>query len=288
MNKRWRLLAALGLLAAVLGLLTAGCGDRTEKVYTSRQDMENFANKLMLLNVYEEKGLVHMSSGSTEESVYLQVRKKDDFVKPVMEPEIREIKEAIFEEIGYRVPLELQVYTIDEVPHITGKLTAVEGDRVLIVSGDEYIGDEQRMPQAIWFDMAEDAVILNNGSRTGLEELRIGYEVRGWHSGMVMESYPEQTEGLKIVVAGTGTAETGELTGTLEEISYGHTDGAQNFAVVDGKKYGLMSSTVVRIGDEYAAVSDLRAGDRVFLWFAGYSAGLENELQTVTQMAVIR
>jgi hypothetical protein len=284
-SRKWLMAGILVLIVAML----AGCGDRgSGKMRTGQQDLEKFANKLTSLNVYEQLGLVHMASGAGEDTVYLQVRKKDDFVKPVMESEKEEIKEAIFHEIGYRVPLDLQVYTIDEIPHIVGKLTAVEGDRLLIVEDRDSAGQDEGMPRAMWFKMAEDAVIAKDGERIAAEDLKIGYEVNGWHSGLVMESYPEQTDGLKIVVTGPGTSETGELTGTLEEISYGHADWTQNYAVVDGKKYGLSGSSVVWINGERKTVSDLKPGDRVLLWFTGYSVGLENEPKMVTQIAVVR
>lgn len=283
-----RRMAAAGLLAIIVAVL-AGCGERgSGEMRTAPQDLERFASKLTSLNVYEQLGLVHMSSGAGEDSVYLQVRKTDDFVKPVMGPELEEIKEAIFKEIGYRVPLELSVYTIDEVPHIVGKLTAVDDGRLLIVEDKDSGDREEGMPRAMWFRMAEDAVIAKDGERIAAEDLKIGFQVNGWHSGLVMESYPEQTEGLKIVVTGPGTSETGELTGTLDEISHGHSDWTQNFAVVDGKRYGISNSTVVMIGGERGTASDLKSGDRVLLWFAGYSVGLENEPQMVTQIAVVQ
>jgi len=286
---RWRKVLSVGIMVLLVGVL-AGCGNaRDAESKPGEGTLQKFAEKLMSLKVYEDRGLVHMSSGAGTDSVFLQVRKKRDFDKPMAEQEMEEIKEAIYKEIGFRVPLELQVYVIGETPHITGKVTAAYGaGRLLIVEDKGAAGQDEGMPRAMWFRMAEDAVIVHAGQKISAEDLKIGMEVKGWHSGLVMESYPEQTEGLKIEVTGPGTSETGELTGTVEEVSAGHADWMQNYIVAEGKKYRLADFTVVLDSGNKVQISELKAGDRVKLWFAGYSVGMENEPIMVTQIEVAR
>jgi len=284
---RWRKVLTVGIIVLLVGVL-AGCGNaRDAESKPGEGTLQKFAEKLTSLKVYEDRGLVHMSSGAGADSVFLQVRKKHDFDKPVAEQEVEEIKEAIYKEMGFRVPLDLQVYVIGETPHISGKVTAADSaGRLLIV--EEKGNQAEGMPRAMWFKMAEDAVILKDGKQIAAEKLKIGAEVKGWHSGLVMESYPEQTEGLKIEVTGPGTSETGDLTGTVEEVSSGHADWMQNYIVVDGEKYQLPDFAAVLDGGNKVPISDLHSGDRVKLWFAGYSVGMENEPKMVTQIEIVR
>ena len=286
---RWRKALAVGMMAMLVAAL-AGCGSvLIVESKPGERMLQAFAEKLMSLKVYEDRGLVHISSGAGAESVFLQVRKKHDFDQPVTEQESEDIKEAIYKEVGFRVPLDLQVYVIGETPHITGKVTAMDGaGRLLIVEDKAVAGQDEGMPRAMWFKMAEDAVILKDGKQIAAEKLKIGAEVKGWHSGLVMESYPEQTEGLKIEVTGPGTSETGDLTGTVEEVSSGHADWMQNYIVVDGEKYQLPDFAAVLDGGNKVPISDLHSGDRVKLWFAGYSVGMENEPKMVTQIEIVR
>lgn len=287
---QWRKRLIAGLLVVFVAIV-AGCGNiLTVETKYGQGVLESFANKLMSLKVYEQYGLVPITSGARENAVHLQVRKKADFDKPMTEAEIEEIKEAIFKEIGSRVPLELEVFTLGEVPHIIGKLTAVDQNgSLLIVEDQEASGQDDGYLQAIWFGISQDTVILKDGERINVGDLKVGYEVKGWHSAIVMESYPEQAEGLKIEVTGPGTSETGELSGTVEKVSFGHADWMQNFVVVDGKKYRLTDFTSVLAGREKMPVAELKAGDRVLLWFSGYHAfGMENEPKLVTQIAIVQ
>lgn len=161
--KRMRRFGAAGLLLACLALLAAGCGEREEKRSTHPQDLKSFAEKLISLNTYGKFELQHLSSGTRSDSVHLQIRKLKDFEKPVTDTEKERIVEAIYEEIGFRVPLALDVFTIGEQPAITGKLTALDNGRLLIVSKDTWIGQDPKMPDALWLDMAEDGVLAKDG-----------------------------------------------------------------------------------------------------------------------------
>lgn len=240
---------------------------------THPQQLSSFAEKLISLNTYHEFGLQHLSSGAHADRVYLQVRKLKDFEEPMTDADKKRIVEAIYDEIGYRVPLELDVYTIGEAPAITGKLTALDNGRLLIVSADEWIGQESKMPDALWFDMADDGVIIMGGTPIGYEDLRIGSEVKGWNAGMVMTSYPGQTAGLKIEVTGVGTSISGDLSGMVDEMKVdGQNPDAGGYVVIDGQKYEWLNSVRVFAGEDRLplALTDVQAGDSVLVWFTGY------------------
>ena len=284
---RVRLSAAAGVLVGIV-LILAGCGGREAKLSTHPQDLQSFASKLMSLNTYEKFGLRHLSSGSGARSVHLQVRKLADFEQPVAESEKKQIVEAIYREIGFRVPLELDLLTLGEQPSITGKLTAIDGKRVLIVSTDYWIGSEPRMPDAMWFGMAADGVVMKDGAPIGQQSLQIGNEVKAWSEGLALASYPGQTTGLKVEVTGAGTAAEGDLTGTIDEISFGHQNMEDNYVVVSGQKYGLYDSTLVLLGEARTpvALADVKAGETVRVWFAGYGETNGPMQQLVTQIAI--
>jgi len=276
-------------LIVCLAILAAGCGMREEKMSTHPQDLKAFAERLISLNTYDKFELQHLSSGAHADSVQLQVRKLKDFEKPVTDADKERIVEAIYEEIGFRVPLELDVYALGETPAITGKLTALDNGRLLIVSTDTWIGQEPKMPDALWLGMAEDGVIMKDGKAIGMGDLRIGSEVKGWNAGLVLTSYPGQTTGLKVEVTGDGTSLSGDLSGTVDEIVID----AQNpdsggFLVIGGQKYEWVNSVQVLVGDDrqLAALSDVQVGDSVLVWFAGYGGEGELMQKRVTQIAI--
>ncbi len=276
-------------LIVCLALLAAGCGVREEQMSTHPQDLKAFAERLISLQTYGKFELQHLSSGAYADSVHLQVRKLKDFEKPATDADKERIVNAIYEEIGFRVPLELEVYTVGQTPAITGKLTALDNGRLLIVSTDTWIGQEPKMPDALWLDMAEDGVIVEDGKTIGFADLRVGSEVKGWNAGLVLTSYPGQTTGLKVEVTGDGTSISGDLSGTVDEIVID----AQNpdsvgFMIIDGQKYEWVNSVQVLDGENrrLAAISDVQAGDVVLVWFAGYGGEGEPMQRLITQIAI--
>lgn len=277
---------ALGAIAAVMlvaaMLMAAGCGKREDQVRTHPRDLETFAAKLGDLQVYETYELLPLSYGAGEKSVFLEARKKGRVEKPVTEAEKMEIAEAIFDEVGFRVPLELDIYELSEQPTITGKLTDMHGNRLLIVSTER----DEGATDALWLGMAEDSVIRYNGVPVALADLKIGFEVQGWIAGAVMTSYPGQATGVKLEVTGEGTALTGDASGVVESITIGQQDYMQNVMIVDGQTFGLSESTRVITDEGDAELSDVKPGDSVFVWFAGYEAGIHPGRPMVTQIRI--
>lgn len=283
-NKRHKKIVFLLLVAMIT--LVVGCGDRPAAMRTGSQDLSSFASRLMDLKVYETFRLQHMYSGAHADAVHLQVRKIGDFGQLPTESEKEAITEAIYDEIGFRVPLNLEIYTIGEEPFVIGKITAIDQKRFLIVSTEKNLGQDGEQPEAYWFDMAEDGILTMDGQPIETDDLQIGVEVRGWNAGLVLESYPGQTTGLKVEVTGPGTSVTGDLSGKVDEISFGHADELQNFIVVDGHKYSIGDATRVRGGDGEAALTDIQAGDDVRVWFLGYEFGIGPGQRHVTQIFI--
>ena len=101
-----------------------------------------------------------------------------------------------------------------------------------------------------------------------------------------MTSYPGQATGVKLEVTGEGTAVTGDASGIVEEIAIGQQDDLENVMIVNGRTYGLWKSTRVITDEGDGALSDVKPGDSVLLWFAGYEAGIDPDRQMVTQIRI--
>lgn len=263
-------------VAGVLLLLT-GCGERGA---SGSVDLESVPAKLIQLkDVYVEHGVQAKSAYSDETTVYLEVRKLKDHRSALTDQEVDRLKKAVFQAVGRTFPLEIQSFTIAEQPEMRGQITAMDGNRVLIVNPDKLIGTEIMEPDAAWYSIGTDADIVNNetGDVIVPEDLRIGYKVNAWSDGMMLSSYPGQTSALRLEVTGTDPGD-GDAQGTIEEISIDEEDVWQSYIVVNGEKYRLMPFTLYWAGDRPASIQEIEAGKRVQVWFVGYNAGSEERM----------
>ncbi|TFE22669.1 DUF3221 domain-containing protein [Cohnella luojiensis] len=158
-------------------------------------------------------------------------------------------------------------------PDMKGTITAIDGNRVLIVDKLPNAPDDSN-PMAIWVDFPAEAVA----------DVKVGYKVKAWSlDGVMLESYPMQTKGsrLEIVSADIGT---GDLQGTITEVRLDENDVTKSYVVIDGNEYGLLPITVYWRGDSPVDISVLKIGVQVEAWFPGYQ--VMNEKQ-ITQLRIV-
>ncbi len=177
-----------------------------------------------------------------------------------------------------------ETFELGEKPSAVGKVTAIdESGRFLIVGPAE----NGKQPDAAWYDMAEDAVLESGGAPLLPADVKIGSEVNVWGGGLMLTSYPGQTEGLRLEVTAVDDGE-GELQGRVTGVeNAGESVNRERYLEVDGTRYRLLPITRVWIGGQRADVADIRNGDVVRLWFIGYEVGAEAE-RMVTQVSVER
>lgn len=266
------------LLISALALILSGCGERVPHP----QDLEVYANGLPQMDsVLDRFGLRHISSGSDGESVFLEVRKRNP-AETVSDGEIEEIKKAIYGEYDREFPLEIRAWSLPAEPVVDGRLTGLGENQILAVEDKK---DSDSNPRAMWLSLGEDTVIVD--ARTGetlpADRLQIGYRVRAWSEMLVAESYPEQSGLLRLEVTDTDIGQ-GDLQGTIEKKGMGFEDTSQRILQIDGKIYRLMESAVIRVEDREASFEELKEGDRVQVWFAGYEVMPDEPI--ITQVAV--
>jgi|GEM_PF-4367250 len=84
----------------------------------------------------------------------------------------------------------------DEQPLVTGSITQVDGNRVLVEGSSK--------GQACWFTVTEGALLMKwvNGqlSQASNADLTVGKRVQAWHEGAIMKSLPCQTGTKAILV----------------------------------------------------------------------------------------
>lgn len=275
----------MGVSAGVRSLLLLGvlvlssCGERQP----ADQDMAYYAQGLAQMDsVLKKYDLTHIGSGVQTDGVHLEVRKRHDPMKPVSESEIKSIKEAIYEEYDREFPLVIEVWTMPETPTVDGDITGMDGKRLLVTGPAE---KDEAEPRAMWLGLGEDTVIVNGktGEPMAWDQLNIGYKVKAWSEPLVATSYPEQSGLLRLEVMEADDG-GGDMHGTITKIGIGIEDTTQRELQIDGKPYVVLPSAVFRNGVREAKFEDLKEGDRVAVWFAGYSINPNERL--ITQLVV--
>src|SRR4051812_35762528 len=89
---------------------------------------------------------------------------------------------------------------------IQGTITAISGNQLLIIDKDRNHPDN-KTPTAAWVKFESEM----------LDGIHIGDQVRVWSNGVIRESYPVQTDGVKLEIIASGTS-AGDLQGTVTAI----------------------------------------------------------------------
>jgi hypothetical protein len=253
----------------------------------TKKDLEKYVNNLSSLQtMFESHHVKFLSSYSNENEGFLEIRRIGDHSNSLSDEEKAGLKQSIFEAVGAEFPLEISVYTIEEQTGMTGKITTIdEKGRFLIISSDKYLDQEKKMPDAAWYAMANDSDITFEEKPIQAKDVKIGSTVKVWGEGLMLSSYPGQTSGLRLNITswddGKGDSR-GTVTG-LEKTGEGVNE--VRIIKVDGVKYRLLPIAKVWINGENVNASDIKVGDQVKIWFAGYGVGPE---KMVAQIVIER
>jgi hypothetical protein len=297
-STKMKLLIAIGFSILVTMLLSS-CAERngsegiapnkTNKIVrpVSKVDLEKYVNMLSSLEtVFKSHHVKFQSSYSNEHEGFLEIRRIGDHVRSMSDEEKTGFRQSIYEAVGAEFPLNITLYTIGDQPGMTGKISAIDkAGRLLVISSDKFLDKEKKMPDAVWYAMTDDADITFEGKPLQARDIKIGSSVKVWSEGMMLASYPGQTAGLHLEItawdAGIGNA-SGIVTG-LEKTGEGVNE--ELTIEVDGVKHRLITIAKVWFNGENASASDIKVGDRVKIWFAGYEVGPE---KMVTQVVIER
>lgn len=156
---------------------------------------------------------------------------------------------------------------------IQGTVTSMEGNTLLIVD-KEKASPDNKTPTAIWVKF----------TAVQLEGIKIGYLVKAWSNGILLESYPMQTEGVKLEVVSTMVG-MGDLQGKVTDVNLDSTDEMKRYIEVEGQKLRLIPSTDYLLNETSTDANQIKIGDQVELWFPGYQIMDE---QVVTQVRIVR
>jgi hypothetical protein len=158
-------------------------------------------------------------------------------------------------------------------PDIQGTVTSMEGNRLLIVDKESLTVD-RTTPTAIWVKFKEKQ----------LKGVKIGYVVKAWSNGIMLESYPMQTDGIKLEVVNTNVG-TGDLQGKVTNVYLDDANESKSYIEVDGKRLSLIPSTDYLLNDAPTNKKQIKVGDQVEIWLPGYQ--IMDEI-VVTQVRLVR
>ncbi len=244
-------------LLATLMIAAGGCGqsglshknlNQTER---DRLSQELSRHK----EIFAERGVQLHSSYSTNERMVIEVRKSKAPWEALSAEETERLKQDLYETAGYTFELQIDSFVLPKQADITGTITALDGNRVLVV-GDAQKGSN---PSATWVRF-----------QPGLtEELKIGYKINAWSDGMINESYPSQTSGLQLQVVDFEVGK-GQTEGVITELSLDDSEIDQRFIEVDHLKYRVLPFTQYRVNGDAGTQGSLSIGDKVQVWTLGY------------------
>ncbi|GIO16057.1 hypothetical protein J19TS2_56120 [Cohnella xylanilytica] len=278
------IVAATALIAL---LVSSGCG-RVGFLSDGAPDPSALSSRMFqepMPSVLEKLGYRVFSSFADGDSVHLELNRIGDHRSPFGDEEKRKIRDAIYGHIGYEFPLEIEGRVLGDVPETTGLITAIDGDRLLIVDSERRIGMDKR-PDAAWYSFGGSDARLrmkDSGKAVSLSDLKIGYTVEAWSEGLMLSSYPGQTSGLELNIVSADVGEP-DLKGTVKKLHWNESDADDRYLEVGEQRIRLMKFTQYLVDGQMSSAEKLREGDLVELRFIGYSI-MPNE-QAATQVVV--
>lgn len=261
----------LALLVACLAIALGGCGDDERGTKTIRQaEKEGLSSKLMQLStVYDRYGVLARSAYTTEDEAVVEMRLARKPWEKLGEADAAKLKEDIYDAVGYSFDLRIDSFVLPEQADVAGKITALDGDGVLVVGDSREDGG----PVATWMKFPSGMT----------DTLKIGYRVNAWSDGMFEESYPSRTGGVQLQVVDFAVGD-GDVQGTITAVNADDSDENKRYVEIDGKKLRLMAFTRYLKDGDRAKAGELRVGALAQAWTAGYTIGEE---QYATQVNVV-
>jgi hypothetical protein len=148
-------------------------------------------------------------------------------------------------------------------PRQVGRIGGLDANLgVLVVSGSATEG-----PDGMWYRMGSGAdLVAQDGSRNyAFSDLKVGWQVRAWNTGMEEDSLPALTEGRRLEIVSEDIG-VGDFRGTIQSVKSGYGASLQ----LDSSNYLLVSWGDVLLNGEASSASELRVGDEVDLWTTSY------------------
>ncbi|MBB6637033.1 hypothetical protein [Cohnella thailandensis] len=247
-------------------LFVGGCGDGPRMFSSGKPDYDSLSARLMGKGFEETLAKAEvkaLSSSGSEDEVELQVRRIGDVRKPLDEEDLRRVEQAIYDEVGYKFNLELSALDVGGEPNTQGRVTAIDGTRLLIVDEERRIGVD-KSPDAAWynFNTADASLKLADGTDIALSDIRIGYRVQAWGEGLMLTSYPGMTSGLALDVLDRDPGEP-EMTGAVKEFHLSDSPGEENYLMVGVDKVILTEFTQYLVSGNHASEERIHVGDKV-------------------------
>lgn len=257
------------VLLATLAISIVGCSpsDLSHK-NMNQTERDQLSQKLSQHSeIFAEHGVQLMSSYSTTERIVINVRQTKAPWAALSAEEIDRLKQDLFEIAGYTFELQIDSFVMPKQADITGTITALDGDRVLVV-GKAEAGSN---PSATWVKFSPGLT----------EELQVGYEVNAWSDGMIEESYPSQTSGLQLQVVDFEIGK-GQYEGVVTDLNLDDPNVENRRIDVDYGQFRLLPFTKFLANGEAGAQDGLKIGDRVQVWTLGYE--LASDIGFATQI----
>ena len=264
-GSQWIVYIVACLMAlAVIG----GCGAEqrvTRPTVVSQTDALP-SRLLQLAKIYEANGVVGRSAYTNEGETVLEVRGLRNPWEKLSGEAAEKLKQDVYEALGSTFDLRVVSYVLPEEADVVGRITALDGNRVLVV-GDP---TEDGRPQAMWVTFPSSVT----------DELRIGYRVKAWSSGMVDSSYPGQTGGVQLQVVDYKVGD-GDLQGNITALNLDDPDPNLRFVEIEGKNLRVLPYTRYVKDGSRSDSGQLRVGQRAQAWTNGYATGEERFVSQV-------
>lgn len=237
--------------------------------------------------IQEELDIEVQSIGTRMHDIFMTFRLLNAFGEEMSEEQLEELKQYLYELVGQEFPIELNQWTAADEGDLKGKITDIDGARVLIVDRDQTVG-QTGDPIATWISFTGDAEILQEtGESLSFDDLAIGQRVEAWSTGMMLDSYPGQTAAVRLIIHET-EEESEDIRGEIIMIE-----------VVEDPHFGgsliHISDQVIQVPEKtkvYSSERDkldvegLEEGQQVRVWYRGYISFGEGRKEVATQIIV--
>lgn len=144
--------------------------------------------------------------GIGRDQIHVMARSYGDFERTLTEADAERLKQALYELIGKPFPVKLELGNCcSESGSTKGKITQVEGNRVLVIDDERKNGNTED-PVATWISMTDDGKVVERrkgkdaGKDVPFGQLKVSMTVEAWFTGIMLHSYPGQATALKIEV----------------------------------------------------------------------------------------
>jgi hypothetical protein len=169
----------------------------------SEQELQDiYSRVIMLQDTFAAESLQPMGIYVRDGALRVMVRNRYNHREQPDGKRLESLGNALYAAAGRPFPLVLEPYSLPEQPEIEGRITAIDEalGRVLIVDAVNRLPNGA--PGAVWAKMYEDGIIVRASDRKELtfRDLALGQRVEAWSYGIVLNSYPGQTELLELSI----------------------------------------------------------------------------------------